>query len=292
MKHALPEEIVAFRDGELTDREVEGHIRNCPLCRRQLGEARWVRTHTMSHHLLPSGSVPSRDEIAGYLDEALDEREMTRVETHIRVSDKLLAIFDKMLMLSMKLEDPVPRPEYVKELKAKLRGPRLLGRLRVFVTDRYKQVFHPARTGEPIHARAVAMLLDARQPLPCMEEELCCSTESQVCEDRVAAPPPPPKPSNPRLIDTGRWLIRAVTRGTVGEALLELVIEESTSGNPVPKVPLKLVPEWDDPVHALTDGKGSARIPLPDGDSSLEIGEGPDLVLEINAELDPQQDQE
>jgi hypothetical protein len=292
MKHALPEQIVAFRDGELTDHKVEGHIRNCPLCRRQLGEARWVRTHTLSHILKPRGPKPTHDEISAYLDEALDEKEMDRVEIHIRTSDHILAVFDKLLMLSMKLEHPLPNADMVADLKAKLRGPRLLGRLRVFVTDRYKQVFHPARTVKPIHARAVRMLQEEGQPLPCMEAELCYSKEPPVCKDSAAAPPPPPKPSNPRLIDTGRWLIRAVTRGTVGEALLELVIEESTSGSPVPKVPLKLVPESDDPVHALTDGKGSARIPLPDGESSLEIGEGPDLILEINAELDPQQNQE
>ncbi len=286
MTHAAPEQIVAFRDGELNDPEIEGHIRSCPLCRRQLGEARWVRNHTQSHLLMPRGPVPTTDEVAAYLDDALDEQEMERVETHIRSNDLLLAVFDKLLMLSMKLESPLPSKDKVDELKAMLRGPRLLGRLRVFVTDRFKQVFHPARPGEPALGREMKMLLaDSDAIMPCMEASTNFYCDRTEVFDIAAAPPPPPGPSNPRLIDAGRWLIRAVTSERDGEARLELVIEDAKSGQPVEKLPVRLEPGWDDPVHAMTDEKGSVLFPLPEGDSRLEIGEGPQMVLEINADL-------
>jgi hypothetical protein len=290
MKHAAPEQIVAFRDGELLDPEVEGHIRNCPLCRRQLGEARWVRTHTLSNILKPRGPLPTHDEIAAYLDEALDEREMDRVEIHIRVNDHLLAVFDKLLLSSMKLESPLPVKEKVDELKARLRGPRLLGRLRIFITDRFKQVFHPARPMEPEHLLWEMFgkrIPDADALLPWMEPYLSCSKANAVTADLTAAPPPPPGPSSPRLIDAGRWLIRAVTSERDGEARLELVIEDAKSGQPVEKLPVRLEPGRDDPVHSMTDEKGSVLLPLPEGDSRLEIGEGPRMVLEIIADLNP-----
>ena len=49
---------------------------------------------------------------------------------------------------------------------------------------------------------------------------------------------------------------------------------------------LRLEPGWDDPVETLTDTKGAASFPLPEGNSRLEIGEGPELVLEIDADLE------
>lgn len=286
MKHAAPEQIVAFRDGELIDHEVGSHIRNCPLCRRQLGEARWVRTHTQSHVLMPTGPTPTRDEIAAYLDEALDQQEMARVETHLRADEHCLAIFDQLLMMSLKLKDPIPSAEYVDALKTRLREPKLLGKLRVFVTDRFKQVFHPARPGESALGRAMKMVTEESGVLPCMEASASFCEQRAEDEGFASSPPPPPGPSNPRLIDTGRWLIRAVSSGTDGDAILELRIEDAQSGDPVPGIVLMLEPGWDDPVHALTDENGSVRLPLPEGDSRLEIGEGPELVLEISAELD------
>ncbi len=251
-----------------------------------------MRTHTLSHILKPHGPKPTHDEIAAYLDEALDEREMERVETHIRSNDHFLAVFDKLLILSMKLEAPLPSKESLEKLKVQLRGPRFLGRLRVFFTDRFKQVFHPARTSEPAHARALKMLAETDSPLPCMDATAYSEEKLSVCEDRALAPPPPPPgASNPRLIDTGRWLIRAVTSGRKGEAILELVIEDAKSGQPVPMIPVRLEPGWEDPVHARTDEKGSVRLPLPDGDSRLEIGKGPQMVLDINADLEAEQHQ-
>jgi hypothetical protein len=286
MKHAAPEEVVAFRDGEPLDREVERHIRACPFCRRQLGEARWVRAHTQSHRLEAHGPDPTRDEIAAYLDEALDQEEMARVESHIRSSDRHLASFEKLLTLSMALEDPLPGPEQVEELKAKLREPKRLGKLRVFITDRFKQVFHPARPGAPAPSRAIRLAAASDGLLPCMEASVDCAKflmdTSANCD---TSPPPPPGPSRPRVIDTGGWLIRAVTSGAMGDVLLELTVEEAESGQPQPEIPVKLVPEWDDPISARTDRKGSVRLPLTDGDSLLEIGEGPRMVLEIDASL-------
>ena len=285
MKHAAPEEIVAFRDGESIDPEMDRHIRTCSFCRRKLGQARWVRTHTCSEGQKPDGPTPTRDEIAAYLDEALDEREMARVETHIRADDHCLAVFDKLLKMSLELQNPLPDAERVDELKAKLRRPKLLGRLRIFITDRFKQVFHPVRPGEPAIGRSMKMKEEASGPLPCMEASASTYDLLSVCEEHDGAPLPPPGPSRPRVIDTGRWLIRAVTSGTVSETILELVIEETNTGNPVPGIQVKLDPDWSDPIHARTDEKGSVRLPLPEGESRLEIGEGPELALEVSAEL-------
>lgn len=286
MRHAAPEEIVAFRDGESVDPEIDRHIRTCSFCRLKLGQARWVRANICSEGRKPDGPTPTRDEIGAYIDEALDTDEMVRVETHIRADTKLLALFDKLLKMSLELKNPLPDPKHVEELKAKLRGPQLLGRLRIFITDRFKQVFHPVRPGEEAHRRAMLSVADSGEILACREAPPSIDALLPLfCSSHAPAPPPPPGPSRPRVIDTGRWLIRAVTSGTVSETILELVIEEIKSGKPVPSIPVKLEPGWDDPILVLTNESGSVRLPLPEGESRLEIGEGPELALELSAEL-------
>jgi len=302
MKHASPAEIIAYRDGELRDKETRRHISACPLCRRVLNDVRWLRTHMQPAGHCPFGPEPTTDEIAAYLDEALDQHEMERVERHIRSSDRLLATFDKLLTASMKLDQPLPSPSSVEKLKARLRGPRLLGRLRIGIKDGFRQLFRPAKPGELATGRA--MLAMTAEPMmassPMIEEEsamrkeadyfdaICCEREKfdiAPLESRPEPPPPPPKPSPPKRIEAGRWTIRLVTRGTADDPRLELEIVASDTNKPAANVPLRLEPGWDDPVEALTDVKGKADFPLPDGDSRLEIGKGPELVLEIDADL-------
>jgi len=294
MKHAAPEEIVAFRDRELDDPEVERHIRGCPLCRRQLGEARYVRTHICSEMLAASGPTPGRDEIAAYLDEALDEKEMARVEIHIRGDDGCLAVFDTLLSATMALDDPVPSAAHVARLKRSLREPRLAGKLRVFITDRFKQVFHPVKTGQRAFGRELKMKLDPDKPLPCRDATVMACMEAPG-ETSPAAPRCHHRyePSKPRLIDSGDWIIRAVSSGRPGRAFIELTIEDADGGTPVPDVPVKLDPEWEETTTAVTDEQGVVRLPLPDGESRLEVGAGPDLLVEIHADIEEaQEDQE
>lgn len=305
MKHATPAEIVAYRDGELRDEETRRHISACPLCRRVLGDVRWLRMHMRPAENLGYGPEPTTDEIAAYLDEALDQWEMERVEGHIRSNDRLLAIFDKLLAASMKLEQPLPSKASIQKLKARLRGPRLLGRLRVYVKDGFRLFFRPAGPGELAGGRAMVAMAMEVEPLmsaPIHEDEPPIRKSSvrqeylfsvkevddfDLLEKRVEPPPPPPKPSRPKRIDAGRWKMWLVTGGTTDAPRLELTIVETDSNQPAAKLPLRLEPGWDDPVEALTDEKGQADFPLPDGDSTLEIGEGPELVLEIDADLAP-----
>ena len=296
MRHATQEQILAYRDGELTDTEMERHLRVCPLCRRELENAKWLRAHLPSGSGKASGPVPNRDEIAAYLDEALDDSEMQRVEIHIRNNESCLVILNQLLAASLDLKDPVPSASHVEALKERLKKrPRVLGRLMIFIGDQLEQLFLPAefeldtklrseRVPEMGFISARLAMEDSTTTLGSVNQEALSFESSLSSAEQSAAPPrstAPPEPTPPEVLDAGRWRIRVVTRARASEMVLELTITDSESGEPTQRLPVRLKPERNEPISAETDKVGRIRLSLPDGSARLEIGRGPDLILDI-----------
>jgi hypothetical protein len=66
--HLTPDEVAAWRDGELDDPALEGHVLSCKSCQASLAEARLTRHLIRASQSKPVGEHIAPSEIGEYFD--------------------------------------------------------------------------------------------------------------------------------------------------------------------------------------------------------------------------------
>jgi len=279
MSHLKPEQIVAYRDGELPDSTVAEHLAVCEVCRAKVTDARLRRALLQSPSKPPPSDHPAEEAMAAYFDQALSRRQAAKVERHVRECAQCTA---DLMALRKAVTQPgeTPAPSLlVQRVKRQFRAQperRSLGQVVIEgLADFALRAFHvPAPAAdmaapspiEQAHFRLPPNRFAYGPPPSAAREADACF---EAPPDRLYERPRPPR-TTIRLDAGPAGITLTFTRHEEG-ARLTVLARERSSRAPAVGLGLTLVPIYGPPVTAETDRHGRARFILTARQSRLLI---------------------
>lgn len=304
MSHLTPEQIVAYRDGELQDPAAVRHLATCETCRARVTEARLMRDLLRP----PRGRQPClhlADEktLAAYFDHALSARQTAKVESHLRSCDHCVAQLVALQEATLQPAETSPPPALVERVKGQFgarRERRSLGRvlvealeglaLRIISSSMLTIAPYPAlrEMGSapvpipPSHPsaasarrRRMAQRFEIHEDIATDAFEFITQPIVPLVGAAVSAPLPSRSPALGTEVPLEFkadmvHLTITIVRNRRG-AVLTITAHDISSQTPAQGIELTLVPEQDAPITAKADRQGSARFRLLPGESSLLV---------------------
>jgi hypothetical protein len=126
-KHLSREQLIAFRDGELEDRQAIEHLAGCPDCQRAFDDSRWLLALARIREEASESEHPDRDELSAYLSQALSSRRAEGIARHLRTCDLCLARYHRLRRAEAALDYSSPAPALLRATQRRFRSrPRIL----------------------------------------------------------------------------------------------------------------------------------------------------------------------
>ncbi|MBZ5537847.1 MAG: zf-HC2 domain-containing protein [Acidobacteriia bacterium] len=120
--HLDPEQLVAYRDGELKNTEMLRHLAGCESCQEKLKDSCLFALLLSSPKSEKQDSHPEDDLLVAYLSNALTENDASAVEQHARVCDGCLAQLLDLRKSLINQPTTLPAPQVVERAKRQFRS--------------------------------------------------------------------------------------------------------------------------------------------------------------------------
>lgn len=297
-RHLTPEQLVAYRDRELSDREALEHLSACRTCRDRLADTRLLTCFLQPGEKQQQSSHPGAEALIAYLDEALSPSDADAVERHTRSCESCAARLIQLRRSSRGRPEADASPQLLERARRQFRTPhprRSLGRALVEAAGKawlrfnYQPDFGalpfsatltaarpepslPLRSPSAASARRARLLhrliqggrVIAEAPMRAMREAVLERGSGRTLE-----------------IDAGPVHMELVGRPVPDGAELVISVRNAATKEPAGALELALIPERGAPFTTATDSRGRAAFSLPRGESRLRIYTEPvfELVL-------------
>jgi hypothetical protein len=303
-KHLSRDQLTAFRDGALEDRRAMEHLVSCPDCQRAFDDSRWLLALARIRKDVAKLEHPDRDELTGYLSQALSSRRAGEIARHLRMCDSCLARYRRMRRAEAASDYSSPAPALLRATQRRFRSrPRIreLGALILAKAGDAFAVLHRPAPGLASGEMAPSFLgpvdeMQERSPAPPerrrdrrasevrREQRLCKARErapdriaeqDDAVEKCLSAAPPAkalgPSPGSFAVVEAGPLALVFDAGLEDGQPVLSVLALDRESGDP--RAGLVVVIESEDGARneTITTKDRTARLALQRGASTLLV---------------------
>ncbi len=306
--HLSSDELAAAQDGKLKDPKRVEHLATCSACRRQVDDARWVTSLSGESDEQDTEHLDA-EEIEAYRLMALPTERVFRIKRHLRRCSRCLAIYKRSRSLDEQADYPSTPGALLKQARRSFRSKdkRWLGTVLLTGLDAGPTaVLLPERrvaSGEDLFAG------DSDYRSPYREET--DPGEASLKKRRAASPPrdrggllrrlfrrssrqTPPPPETPLELDsfpttmhsldplslgTGEYRVHVLPAGPKASDRVTLQLVTTGDRRGLKGVTVKLRNKAGRRDEDRTDDEGRVCLTVPPGQSHVELGVKPPLVI-------------
>jgi len=299
--HLSTEQLLALRDGDLTDTTAVEHLASCPVCQETFDDTRWTLLLRRLPEIIDAVEHPSADELLAFRSYAMSSPRVLEIRRHLRSCPRCLAIYGRVRARDKRAAYNSPSPEMLQRVRRQFR-PRTIRTLGTLLVTRIgeglRAFFTPEPTLDtslprnsmrdaphPASARHRARRLEQivfRRPGPDEEAEpedevelmghLACEAEAPEAPRSVCNLIGADAPMRAVRFEAEGRMIELIPISRPGGSFFGIRVRAANPEVSVRGVRIRIVSEDGTTMEAVTDRNGETELAFPPGRSTIRIG--------------------
>ena len=295
--HLNTEQLLALRDGDLTDTTAVEHLASCPMCRESFDDTRWTLLLRRLPEIIDAGEHPSADELLAFRSYAMSSPRVLEIRRHLRSCPRCLALYGRVRARDKRAAYSSPSPEMLQRVRRQFRprkirtlGTLLVTRigegLRAFFTPEPSFDAPPPRNpmrdqSHPGSASRRARRLDLTAMTPTEPENETEVLDYMTCES-IAHEQTGPTLNRPARLEVEGWTIEMTPLTRTGRSYFGVRIRAADPGTPVDGVRIRIVRQDGKTTDAITDRNGVTELAFRPGRSTIRIATQPPVAIKLD----------
>jgi hypothetical protein len=274
--HLSTEQLLAFRDGDLTDTNAVEHLAGCRLCQEAFDDTRWTLMLRRLPGIVDAGEHPSMDELLAFRSYAMSSQRVLEIRRHLRSCPRCLAIYGRVRAQDKRAAYSSPSPEMLRRARRRFRPQRIrtLGTLLVTrIGEGLRALFMPEPSLDtPLPRNSMR---DARHPGSARRraamDYLASESEAPEAARCVSNPIGSGEPQRAARFEVEGRMIEFTPLARARGSYFGVRVRTVAPGISVGGVRIRIVSEDGTKTEAVTDRNGATELAFPPGRSTIRI---------------------